>query len=322
MSLPRPITARPPLASSSTRPRDIAHSSSSSSSDGRRTANSTPRAKTPTDRDERRSGGALDEAAYARLTAIEARLDAELPSLNDKLDQILALLHAESSGQVQTGRLRAPSASSGNHADRPPELHSTGSEPHSAGQDPATPPESPTHAARSPRKSMANTGTQDLAGVGGAGGAGAPAGGHSDAEEDDSDVEDDADAETEAQALVQKDDEAEKHENDLGPVVLNESDKNMINPRNTFRLCWDLGIIMPLLVYLTVVRPAPLHPLPHVAPPSPGRPRARRGVRKPLITDGPTRRLVVTLNSSSLLLPPDPSRAPPFPLVPSTPDHR
>lgn len=37
------------------------------------------------------------------------------------------------------------------------------------------------------------------------------------------------------------------------PCVL--FDRWMINPRNQFRMAWDLGLIMPFLVYLTVVMP-------------------------------------------------------------------
>jgi hypothetical protein len=29
----------------------------------------------------------------------------------------------------------------------------------------------------------------------------------------------------------------------------------MINPRNKFRMQWDLGLIMPFLLYLTVIMP-------------------------------------------------------------------
>ena len=38
-------------------------------------------------------------------------------------------------------------------------------------------------------------------------------------------------------------------------LVLNESDMGMINPRNAFRISWDLGVIFPLLIYLAVILP-------------------------------------------------------------------
>ena len=37
--------------------------------------------------------------------------------------------------------------------------------------------------------------------------------------------------------------------------ILNGSDSWMINPKNKFRMIWDLGLIMPLLVYLTILMP-------------------------------------------------------------------
>jgi len=37
--------------------------------------------------------------------------------------------------------------------------------------------------------------------------------------------------------------------------VLNPSDEWMINPRNRFRMTWDIGFIMPFLVYLAVMMP-------------------------------------------------------------------
>ena len=40
-----------------------------------------------------------------------------------------------------------------------------------------------------------------------------------------------------------------------GAKILNDSDMWMINPKNAFRMGWDLGVVMPLLVYLTIVMP-------------------------------------------------------------------
>ena len=48
---------------------------------------------------------------------------------------------------------------------------------------------------------------------------------------------------------------AEQEASDKGTTVKNDSDAGMINPRNHFRLGWDLGVVMPLLVYLTIVMP-------------------------------------------------------------------
>eukprot|EP00614_Pseudopedinella_elastica_P029832 CAMPEP_0172624572 /NCGR_PEP_ID=MMETSP1068-20121228/137649_1 /TAXON_ID=35684 /ORGANISM="Pseudopedinella elastica, Strain CCMP716" /LENGTH=181 /DNA_ID=CAMNT_0013433583 /DNA_START=32 /DNA_END=574 /DNA_ORIENTATION=+ len=38
-------------------------------------------------------------------------------------------------------------------------------------------------------------------------------------------------------------------------IVLNDSDAWMINPKNQFRMTWDIGLIMPFLLYLTIVMP-------------------------------------------------------------------
>jgi len=40
-----------------------------------------------------------------------------------------------------------------------------------------------------------------------------------------------------------------------GPRIINPSDKWMINPKSRFRMMWDIGIIMPFLVYLSVMMP-------------------------------------------------------------------
>jgi hypothetical protein len=40
---------------------------------------------------------------------------------------------------------------------------------------------------------------------------------------------------------------------DPPPIILVESDAGMINPKNRFRIFWDLGLILPILVYLTVI---------------------------------------------------------------------
>jgi hypothetical protein len=37
--------------------------------------------------------------------------------------------------------------------------------------------------------------------------------------------------------------------------ILNDSDAWMINPKNKFRLGWDLGVIVPLLIYLAIMMP-------------------------------------------------------------------
>jgi hypothetical protein len=46
-------------------------------------------------------------------------------------------------------------------------------------------------------------------------------------------------------------------ENKVGKIKFITKDTGdwMFNPRNNFRLSWDLGLMMPLLVYLTVVLP-------------------------------------------------------------------
>jgi hypothetical protein len=38
-------------------------------------------------------------------------------------------------------------------------------------------------------------------------------------------------------------------------VIIDENGEWMLNPRNQFRLTWDIAIIMPLLVYLTIMLP-------------------------------------------------------------------
>ena len=38
-------------------------------------------------------------------------------------------------------------------------------------------------------------------------------------------------------------------------LVLNDSDKGMLNPRNKFRITWDLCIVFPLLIYLAILLP-------------------------------------------------------------------
>ena len=50
----------------------------------------------------------------------------------------------------------------------------------------------------------------------------------------------------------------EEHDDDgkeEGPPVLNDSDVLMINPRNPFRMTWDLAVLLPFLLYLTIVMP-------------------------------------------------------------------
>eukprot|EP00613_Pedinella_sp_CCMP2098_P050289 CAMPEP_0171819112 /NCGR_PEP_ID=MMETSP0992-20121227/2028_1 /TAXON_ID=483369 /ORGANISM="non described non described, Strain CCMP2098" /LENGTH=198 /DNA_ID=CAMNT_0012433351 /DNA_START=42 /DNA_END=635 /DNA_ORIENTATION=+ len=46
-----------------------------------------------------------------------------------------------------------------------------------------------------------------------------------------------------------------EQDGETGTFVLVESDTGMINPKNKFRMCWDLGVVMPLLVYLAIVLP-------------------------------------------------------------------
>jgi hypothetical protein len=52
-----------------------------------------------------------------------------------------------------------------------------------------------------------------------------------------------------------KADAADELEVVAGATILNESDAWMINPKNAFRMTWDLGVVMPLLIYLTIVMP-------------------------------------------------------------------
>jgi len=47
----------------------------------------------------------------------------------------------------------------------------------------------------------------------------------------------------------------EESDTEKPPLVLVESDEWMINPRNQFRMIWDLCILLPFLMYLTIVMP-------------------------------------------------------------------
>ena len=47
----------------------------------------------------------------------------------------------------------------------------------------------------------------------------------------------------------------EESDTEKAPLVLVESDEWMINPRNQFRMIWDLCILLPFLMYLTIVMP-------------------------------------------------------------------
>jgi hypothetical protein len=40
-----------------------------------------------------------------------------------------------------------------------------------------------------------------------------------------------------------------------GSLIINVSDAWMVNPKNKFRMVWDLGVMIPLLVYLMVLLP-------------------------------------------------------------------
>lgn len=55
-------------------------------------------------------------------------------------------------------------------------------------------------------------------------------------------------------AGFQTNDDEEDDENKL-PVVLVESDNGMINPKKAFRMSWDIFVLLPFLVYLTVAMP-------------------------------------------------------------------
>lgn len=62
------------------------------------------------------------------------------------------------------------------------------------------------------------------------------------------DTEDDEDGDAHDGVAKQRD----NHDDVDRALVLVVNDEWMINPRNRFRMCWDLGVVMPLLVYLTV----------------------------------------------------------------------
>jgi hypothetical protein len=40
-----------------------------------------------------------------------------------------------------------------------------------------------------------------------------------------------------------------------GSVIINVSDAWMVNPKKKFRMVWDLGVMIPLLIYLMVMLP-------------------------------------------------------------------
>jgi len=56
-------------------------------------------------------------------------------------------------------------------------------------------------------------------------------------------------------AGFQTNDDDDEDEEDKLPVVLVESDKGMINPKKAFRMSWDIFVLLPFLVYLTVAMP-------------------------------------------------------------------
>ena len=55
--------------------------------------------------------------------------------------------------------------------------------------------------------------------------------------------------------VIDDDDYDANDKDNEGPLVINRSDAWMVNPLNKFRMWWDLGVIMPLLLYLTVLLP-------------------------------------------------------------------
>ena len=73
---------------------------------------------------------------------------------------------------------------------------------------------------------------------------------------DDSDSSDDGASSVAASSYYQGEDhDDDELESGRPPRILVESDDWMINPRNEFRMIWDLCILFPLLMYLTIVMP-------------------------------------------------------------------